>query len=86
MSKTLTSRTKGKKKRPKTKLGHTRSGTFESRSSEERKTPKTHLRLPDLEFSKTAVLNSLTSRDGQRGYSHAMDEFVDCTARSRDWH
>jgi integrase len=35
------------------------------------------LRLPDLEFSKTAVLNSLTSRDGQRGYGHAIDEFVD---------
>ena len=39
------------------------------RSPHKRKTPKTHLRLPDLEFSKTAVLNSLTSRDGQRGYS-----------------
>ena len=41
-----------------------------------RKRPKTCLRLPDLEFSKTAVLNSLTSADGQRGYSHAIDEFV----------
>jgi hypothetical protein len=29
---------------------------------------KTHLRLPDLDYSKTAVLNSLTSVDGQRGY------------------
>ena len=47
------------------------------RSPHKRKTPKTRLRLPDLEFSKTAVLNSLTSRDGQRGYSHAIDEFVD---------
>jgi hypothetical protein len=36
-------------------------------------------RLPDLEFSETAVLNSLTSVDGQRGYGHAIDEFV-------DWH
>jgi hypothetical protein len=42
-----------------------------------RKTPKTHLRLPDLEFSKTAVLNSLARHDGQRGYGHAIDEFVD---------
>jgi hypothetical protein len=37
------------------------------------KHPKTHLRLPDLEFSKTAVLNSLTSVDGQRGYRALCD-------------
>jgi hypothetical protein len=48
-----------------------------SRSSKHRKQPKTRLRLPDLEFSRTAVLNSLTSVDGQRGYGHAIDEFVD---------
>ena len=48
-----------------------------SRSPKQRKHPKTRLRLPDLEFSKTAVLNSLTSVDGQRGYGHAIDEFVD---------
>jgi site-specific recombinase XerD len=48
-----------------------------SRSTKQRKHPKTRLRLPDLEFSKSAVLNSLTSADGQRGYSHAIDEFVD---------
>jgi site-specific recombinase XerD len=48
-----------------------------SRSLKKRKHPKTHLRLPDLEYSKTAVLNSLTSIDGQRGYCHAIDEFVD---------
>src|SRR5947208_5658844 len=35
------------------------------------------LRLPDLEHAKTAVLNSLTSPDAQRGYRHAIDEFVD---------
>lgn len=45
--------------------------------SKRRKHPKTRLRLPDLEFSRTAVLNSLTSVDGQRGYLHAIDEFVD---------
>ena len=48
-----------------------------SRSPKQRKHPKTRRRLPDLEFSKTAVLNSLTSVDGQRGYGHAIDEFVD---------
>lgn len=45
--------------------------------SKRRKHPKTRLRLPDLEFSRTAVLNSLTSVDGRRGYGHAIDEFVD---------
>src|SRR3974377_2201574 len=35
------------------------------------------LRLLDLEHSKTAVLNSLTSQDAQRGYRQAIDEFVD---------
>src|SRR5438093_4587617 len=35
------------------------------------------LRLLDLEHSKTAVLNSLTSQDAQRGYRRAIDEFVD---------
>jgi hypothetical protein len=34
---------------------------------------KSVLRLPDLEHAKTAVLNSLTSRDAQRGYRHALD-------------
>ena len=35
------------------------------------------MRLPDHEHAKTAVLNSLTSLDAQRGYRHAIDEFVD---------
>lgn len=48
-----------------------------SRSPKQRKHPKIRLRLPDLEFSKTTVLNSLTSVEGQRGYGHAIDEFVD---------
>ena len=42
-----------------------------------RTTTKSVLRLPDLEHAKTAVLNSLTSRDAQRGYRHAINEFVD---------
>lgn len=41
-----------------------------------RTTTKSVLRLPDLEHAKTAVLNSLTSPDAQRGYRHAIDEFV----------
>ncbi len=39
--------------------------------------PKAVLRLPDLEHAKSAVLNSLTSVEAQRGYSHAINEFVD---------
>jgi hypothetical protein len=39
--------------------------------------PKTVLRLPDLDHAKSAVLNSLSSRDAQRGYRHAMDEFIE---------
>jgi site-specific recombinase XerD len=42
-----------------------------------RVTPKTVLRLPDLDQAKSAVLNSLTSVDAQRGYRHAIDEFVE---------
>ena len=39
--------------------------------------PKTILRLPDLEVARSAILNSLSSPDAQRGYRHAVDEFVD---------
>jgi integrase len=42
-----------------------------------RTTTRSVLRLPDLEHAKAAVLNSLTSRDAQRGYRQAIDEFVD---------
>jgi hypothetical protein len=42
-----------------------------------RSTSKSILRLLDLEHAKTAVLNSLTSPDAQRGYRHAIDEFVE---------
>ncbi len=38
---------------------------------------KSILRLPDLEVAKTAVINSLSCPDAQRGYRHAIDEFVD---------
>src|SRR4051794_27816453 len=42
-----------------------------------KRTPKTILRLPDLEQSKTAVLNSLTSPSSRRSYDHAIREFTD---------
>jgi site-specific recombinase XerD len=45
--------------------------------SRKKRTTKPVLRLPDLEHAKAAVLNSLTSPDGQRGYRHVIDEFVD---------
>ena len=38
---------------------------------------KSVLRLADLEHAKAAVLHSLTSSDAQRGYRHAIDEFVE---------
>src|SRR5713226_5035911 len=46
-------------------------------SRRRRSNTKSVLRLLDLEHAKTAVLNSLTSSDAQRGYRHAIDEFVD---------
>jgi site-specific recombinase XerD len=46
-------------------------------SRRKRSTTKSVLRLLDLEHAKSAVLNSLTSPDAQRGYRHAIDEFVD---------
>jgi integrase len=39
--------------------------------------PRTVLRLPDLEHSKSAVLSSLTSTSSQRSYDHAIREFID---------
>jgi hypothetical protein len=38
---------------------------------------KSVLRLPDLAVAKSAVLSSLSCTDAQRGYRHAIDEFVD---------
>src|SRR5260370_6144920 len=46
-------------------------------SRRNRSCTKSVLRLPDLEHAKAAVLNSLTCPDAQRGYRHAIDEFVD---------
>jgi len=33
--------------------------------------------LPDLDQAKSAVLNTLSSTDAQRGYRHAIDEFIE---------
>ncbi len=46
-------------------------------SKKSRRAPKAILRLPDLDHAKTAVLNSLNCTEAQRGYRHAIDEFVD---------
>ena len=42
-----------------------------------KRTPKHVLKLPDLKQSKSAVLNSLTSRSSQRTYDHAIREFIE---------
>jgi len=45
--------------------------------SRRKRAPKTVLKLPDLEHSKSAVLNSLTSASSKRSYDHAIREFID---------
>ena len=42
-----------------------------------RKAPKRVLALPDLEQSKSPVLNTLTSKSGQQSYARAIDDFVE---------
>jgi hypothetical protein len=44
--------------------------------SRKKRAPKRVLALPDLEQTKSAVLNTLTSVSGQRTYDHAINEFV----------
>ena len=44
--------------------------------SKKKRAPKTVLKLPDLEQSKSAVLNSLTSPSSQRSYDHAIRELL----------
>lgn len=36
------------------------------------------LRLPDLDHTKTAVLNSLSSPHSKRNYKFAMEQFITC--------
>lgn len=42
-----------------------------------KRTPKSVLKLPDLEQSRSAVLNSLISPSSQRTYDHAIREFIE---------
>ena len=48
-----------------------------SKPRKKKRSPKRVLALPDLEQSKAAVLNSLSSESGRRTYDHAITEFVD---------
>src|SRR5207253_1441190 len=48
-----------------------------AKSRRKRKSPKRVLALPDLEQAKSAVLDTLTSKSGQRTYDHAITEFVE---------
>ena len=48
-----------------------------SKTRKKRRPPKRILALPDLEQSKTAVLNTLTSKSGQRSYDRAITDFID---------
>jgi site-specific recombinase XerD len=42
-----------------------------------KRAPKAILKLPDLEQSKSAVLNSLTSPSSKRSYDHSIREFIE---------
>src|SRR5216684_8642286 len=50
-------------------MGHRKKTSKRSRA-------KTIFRLPDLEQSKNAVLNSLAAASSQESYGHAIDEFI----------
>ena len=45
--------------------------------SKRKRTPKAVLKLPDLEQSKSAVLNSSTSPSSQRSSARAIKEFIE---------
>jgi uncharacterized protein (DUF2336 family) len=62
-----------------------------SKARRKKKSPKRVLALPDLEQAKSAVLNSLTSKSGQRTYDHAITEakkrersLISCTREISD--
>src|SRR5947209_16647775 len=42
-----------------------------------RQNPRAKLGLPDLDHSRSAVLESLRSPESKRGYRHALDEFIE---------
>src|SRR6201989_2602458 len=41
------------------------------------KKPRSVLKLPDLDYSKSAVLNSLPSLNSRRSYEHAIRDFIE---------
>src|ERR1700750_693184 len=41
------------------------------------KKPKSIVKLPDLDYSKSAVLNSLPSLNSRRSYEHAIRDFIE---------
>jgi hypothetical protein len=45
-------------------------------SSRKKKVARRVLRLPDLDFAKRAVLNTLGSPESKRAYEFAIDDFV----------
>ena len=45
--------------------------------SKRAKKPKSVLKLPDLDYSKSAVLNSLPSLNSRRSYEHAIRDFIE---------
>jgi site-specific recombinase XerD len=47
-----------------------------AKSQKKRHAPKKVLRIPDLEHSKIAVLNSLPAKASQASYEYAIDEFI----------
>ena len=47
-----------------------------SKSQKKSRCPRKVLRIPDLEQSKHAVLNSLPAEASQESYGHAIDEFI----------
>jgi hypothetical protein len=46
------------------------------RGQAKKSSPKHSLRLADLDQARSAVLNSLPSKESQRRYRHAIDEFI----------
>jgi hypothetical protein len=52
-----------------------------SKPRKKKRPPKRVLALPDLQQSKTAVLNTLTSESGQRSYDRAITDFAFCRKR-----
>jgi hypothetical protein len=54
-----------------------RGGRAHVEITKEKRLTKHVLALPDLEESKAAVLNSLTSKSGQRTYDRAITDFVE---------